>query len=69
MPLKSNMWKYFLKLNANEARCKICEKIIRTSGNTTNLKGHATTHKNLIEKNNNNKSFQEKKVRKMKNCM
>lgn len=51
MAPKSELWKYFLKVSKTEAKCKVCAKIIKTSGNTTNLKSHFSLHK--IEKNNN----------------
>lgn len=45
MAPKSDLWKYFLKLSKTEAKCKVCAKIIKTSGNTTNLKSHFSLHK------------------------
>lgn len=47
--LKSDVWKYFSKINANTAKCKYCTKTIKTSGNTSNLKGHLNIHKRQIE--------------------
>lgn len=44
MPPKSDIWKYFLKQDKNQARCKVCGKVLKTSGNTTNLRGHFKTH-------------------------
>ncbi len=41
----SKYWKHYTKLNHREASCDLCSensisKIIRTAGNTTNLKQH-----------------------------
>ncbi|KAK2578239.1 hypothetical protein KPH14_000767 [Odynerus spinipes] len=45
---KSKVWKYFEKTDDKTARCKLCQKCIRTSGNTTNLMGHIkNVHKAL----------------------
>lgn len=38
--LKSKVWNYFNKIGDKEAVCKICSKHLKTSGNTTNLRGH-----------------------------
>ncbi|KAF2895663.1 hypothetical protein ILUMI_10522 [Ignelater luminosus] len=38
--LKSKIWNYFNKTGDKEAVCKICNKNLKTSGNTTNLRGH-----------------------------
>lgn len=46
---RSDVWKYFLKLANNSAQCKFCAKVLKTSGNTTNLKGHLNIHKKQIE--------------------
>lgn len=38
---KSAIWNYFKKSNNDkEATCKFCNKNLKTSGNTTNLRGH-----------------------------
>jgi len=37
---KSEVWKYFEKKNNGNAMCKVCGKLLRTSGNTSNLMGH-----------------------------
>lgn len=39
-PPKSHVWKNFQKINATEAKCKLCFKILKTCGNTTNLNKH-----------------------------
>lgn len=38
-PSKSNYWKYFIRINES-GKCNICQQIIKTSGNTTNLRFH-----------------------------
>lgn len=38
--LKSKIWNYFKRTGGIEAICKICNKSLKTSGNTTNLRGH-----------------------------
>lgn len=38
--LKSKIWNYFTKIGDNKAVCKICEKTLKTSGNTSNLRCH-----------------------------
>ncbi|CAH2097478.1 unnamed protein product [Euphydryas editha] len=51
MPPKNRFWEFFEKLENNEARCRTCSKIIKTCGNTTNLKLHiAKMHNTLLEK-------------------
>ncbi|XP_028157050.1 zinc finger BED domain-containing protein 1-like [Ostrinia furnacalis] len=38
---KSLIWNYFQRgVNNKEATCKFCNKTLKTSGNTTNLRGH-----------------------------
>lgn len=38
---KSAIWNYFKRCDNNkEATCKLCNKNLKTSGNTTNLRGH-----------------------------
>lgn len=53
MPPKSNWWKFFAKLdgaNAKHARCRTCGKLVKHSGNTTNLKSHIENkHSSLLE--------------------
>lgn len=39
-PPKSKCWQYFTKLSKGEARCNMCSKILKTSGNTSNLICH-----------------------------
>lgn len=39
-PSKSQWWAFFIKLDASSAKCKTCGKILKTSGNTSNLKSH-----------------------------
>ncbi|XP_067613809.1 E3 SUMO-protein ligase ZBED1-like [Eurosta solidaginis] len=40
MPKKSRVWRYFKKISANSAKCLLCSKTLRTSGNTSNLHCH-----------------------------
>lgn len=52
MPPKSNAWKFFEKRDQSFAKCKLCPKIIKTSGNTTNLKCHLKSfHRRVFESN------------------
>lgn len=40
-PKTSVVWNYFNEVNANTAKCKLCEKTYsRKGGTTTSLKGH-----------------------------
>ena len=39
-PPKSEIWKYYERKGNTTALCKLCGKILKTSGNTTNLKSH-----------------------------
>ncbi|KAH8378103.1 hypothetical protein KR093_009319 [Drosophila rubida] len=41
---RSKIWKYYDKLDLQTAQCLLCEKIIKTSGNTSNLMKHMKTH-------------------------
>lgn len=36
---KSIVWKYFIRTD-NGGKCKLCQMIVKTGGNTTNLKNH-----------------------------
>lgn len=36
----SFVWNYFVKESNSSSKCKLCNKVIRTSGNTTNLMAH-----------------------------
>ncbi|VEN52293.1 unnamed protein product [Callosobruchus maculatus] len=40
--IKSEVWKYFIKdkISKNSSKCRLCLGIVKTSGNTTNLKNH-----------------------------
>lgn len=40
MAPKSIFWKFFRKTDKKRAKCKLCSKDIKTSGNTSNLKCH-----------------------------
>lgn len=37
---KSLVWKFYEKIDENKSKCKICQKVIKSTGNTTNLIGH-----------------------------
>lgn len=52
MPPKSNFWQYFEKRSGSQfATCRLCQKIIKTSGNTSNLKCHIQAkHKEIMLK-------------------
>ncbi|KAK9744832.1 BED zinc finger [Popillia japonica] len=39
-PPRSNVWKHFKKITPNTAKCSLCGKVLKTSGNTINLKTH-----------------------------
>ncbi|VVC36953.1 Ribonuclease H-like domain,Zinc finger C2H2-type,HAT, C-terminal dimerisation domain,Zinc finger, BED- [Cinara cedri] len=39
---RSIVWKYFIKNNNGTATCQLCQKTLKTSGNTSNLSGHLT---------------------------
>ncbi|EDX04963.1 GD23922 [Drosophila simulans] len=41
---RSRIWKFYDKLDRNSAQCQLCEKVIKTSGNTSNLMKHMKTH-------------------------
>ena len=44
-PNKADIWKYFLKVSGDVARCSICRKRLKTGGGTTNMRRHiVTTH-------------------------
>jgi len=44
----SDIWQNFDKVSKYESKCKICKKIYKTSGNTTNLRTHLEkVHSNL----------------------
>ncbi|CAD7093955.1 unnamed protein product [Hermetia illucens] len=47
---KSEVWKFYVRINDKIAKCNVCGNNIKTSGNTTNLKCHIKTkHKNIFE--------------------
>ncbi|EDW13485.2 uncharacterized protein LOC6578121 [Drosophila mojavensis] len=41
---RSKIWKYYDKIDLQTAQCVLCEKIIKTCGNTSNLMKHMKTH-------------------------
>lgn len=40
VPPKSKIWKYFTKQNKTNVQCNTCLKILKSSGNTSNLVAH-----------------------------
>lgn len=40
----SKLWQTFTKINQISAKCNLCNQIIKTSGNTSNLKAHLEKH-------------------------
>ncbi|CAD7079669.1 unnamed protein product [Hermetia illucens] len=47
---KSEVWKFYVRINDKIAKCNVCINNIKTSGNTTNLRCHIKTkHKNIFE--------------------
>lgn len=42
-PAKSDIWHYFIKIKSG-GKCKLCQREVKTSGNTTNLKNHLKRH-------------------------
>ncbi|SPP85457.1 zinc finger BED domain-containing protein 4 [Drosophila guanche] len=49
---RSKVWKYYDKIDNSTAQCQLCERIIKTSGNTSNLMKHMKTHKQIDLDNN-----------------
>ncbi|XP_074110443.1 E3 SUMO-protein ligase ZBED1-like [Cotesia typhae] len=48
---KSKVWEYFNAVDSSSARCKLCQTIIKTSGNIINLRCHLNSkHKTFIPK-------------------
>lgn len=37
---KSSVWQFFDKIDEKKSKCKLCQKDIKSAGNTTNLIGH-----------------------------
>lgn len=51
MAPKSEVWKFFKKRDKKLAQCTLCPKILKTSGNTSNLLGHIKSrHKEVFSK-------------------
>ena len=40
MKPKSEMYKYFIKVQNDICNCKLCGQFVKTSGNTSNMKSH-----------------------------
>lgn len=40
----SELWRMFTKVDQFSASCNECKKVIKTSGNTSNLKSHMDKH-------------------------
>lgn len=48
----SKVWRHFDKINKLTAKCKLCNKICPTAGNTSNLHSHLNnTHKQMLKTN------------------
>lgn len=45
-PQTSDIWVKFTRIDEKHAKCKYCFKILKSSGNTTNLRKHYKTHEN-----------------------
>lgn len=46
---KSSVWQYFIK-KSHGGTCKLCQRQVRCSGNTTNLTNHLIRyHKTIVE--------------------
>ncbi|XP_031779671.1 zinc finger BED domain-containing protein 1 isoform X14 [Nasonia vitripennis] len=41
---KSDVWKYFRRIDQSESECLVCNTIIKSTGNTTNLCAHLRRH-------------------------
>ncbi|KAF6215732.1 hypothetical protein GE061_000067 [Apolygus lucorum] len=51
MPPKSKWWAYFERVDGQFAKCKACLSLIKTCGNTSNLKNHTEKlHPSLVSK-------------------
>lgn len=53
---KSDVWRFYDKIegNNNSAKCRLCQKLIKSCGNTTNLTGHLKNiHKAAFQEFNN----------------
>ncbi|CAB0034604.1 unnamed protein product, partial [Trichogramma brassicae] len=48
VPKKSPAWEYFEELEGNPARCIKCNKIVNSSGNTSNLRSHLSRQHNIV---------------------
>ena len=46
---RSAVWLYFQAENVTTATCVICKKLVKYSGNTTNLFKHMSNHANQFE--------------------
>ena len=48
-PKKSHVWKHFRMINNDKAMCRYCDKIVKTSGNTSNMRNHLTiAHSSIL---------------------
>lgn len=51
MPPKSDVWRFYSKCSGTTSICELCKKILKSSGNTTNLVGHLKAkHKDIYNK-------------------
>lgn len=49
VPPKSNIWLHFTKVTKEQARCNVCSKTVKTSGNTTNLNSHLKRQHSMLQ--------------------
>lgn len=67
MPPKSKYWEYFEKIDNSQARCRSCSKILKTCGNTTNLRLHIEKmHPILLKKRQNDAETDEPGSKKLR---
>lgn len=45
MGSKSEVWNHMTKISKSEGKCKLCDMIVRSAGNTTNYWNHLKQHK------------------------
>lgn len=70
MPKESYVWKYAVEINCTEAKCKICDAIIKRKSNTSNISKHIQIHhqsvyiqeKKLVPKTQSQISLQQDRV-------
>ena len=59
---KSRIWKHFQKIDNETAMCIYCDKKVKTSGNTSNMRGHMTyAHASIVSTKNKEKNASKKR--------